>query len=920
MSDDKDQLVETLGVKKQVKNINPYDNSNKDNIGTDKQTSDARIQKFRDFTKKQVKGFDTKDNTLRVYGLKYKSLEDWIKENITDTRDPNSSSIVQEQIDHIANELNELNNQGLKDSEEYGKFLKLTKRLQEDLYLGQKESDQKAKADQAANQAILDSQQSEGQDDKDNPKLPKTNLKSNPKPDIPDAGDATKAATVVADTSLQEGAVMTGAAGALALGAGATTAVSGVVAAEGATALANGGLQIVNALPTLGAKGIPQLGTGTTNAVKSLGDGTGVFSKKILEDGSELIYKTPKAVYDTVKDTRKIVDATFKAKEGATAAANTVIKPLNLGVKSTIKTATKGVDAAAKTGGLVAKAGLKIPGLLAKIGLGAGLLATKFGTQLNGLGILISTFVKSIASWVFGATGIFLIAIIIFFLVLTMVVVISIPQGACDAYYINKKTLNLKPEDIAKIGLTVNSYTQTVEPSLANLWIEFGKASPELFDSICQLKSQVNEALNPKSKCAQTVEFSGDLSCIGKLLDEPGETVKLFKAGGKEVNVKKSVIKEIIQAGKDANLGDATTFTVKFVISIYPTESIDQAWRAVNSGGCVGIAQFCAAQNAYNSSGASGQEDFLNSPVKQMIAIKKFIDEKRSLSKSTNACFTEHFKDKTDQYKIAYLWLGGGNACPDDVDGNGTKNSDYGASGNKNFLKLACNDFNSRVALTSLTEQQTTLANIQPKPDKNIIDSVLDWLMPVANAQSSTETSNFCSDVKADITNNGLFSQLLDQYFKENAGKQVDDGNGYSFGQCVSLIKNFQIYLGGSGAFWPGNNICGSCEGPQGAIEASERGNFNWAGRLNLSKFPDKKFRFAIVDSNKPEAGDIVLIRQTFANPWGHTGVATGKVSEGKIEFLEQNRRGSARVAIGGVEKGYKEINRVVLVRYVEIK
>jgi LAS superfamily LD-carboxypeptidase LdcB len=191
-----------------------------------------------------------------------------------------------------------------------------------------------------------------------------------------------------------------------------------------------------------------------------------------------------------------------------------------------------------------------------------------------------------------------------------------------------------------------------------------------------------------------TVAATGKLECIGNEVNTPGESIFMNGPGG-TVPVKKATIKEILSAGKTAGVSE---FTIKFTIAVHPIESIADGFKAKNPYGCLGIAQFCKGgsyETAIRGTGTTSDQDFLDSPVKQMKAIENFLNTKRAEKQNALICVKLHFVGKSEQYQLFYYWLTAD--CPGTRDANGFANSDYAGIADKNFAQMSCNEFKAKL-------------------------------------------------------------------------------------------------------------------------------------------------------------------------------------------------------------------------------
>lgn len=116
------------------------------------------------------------------------------------------------------------------------------------------------------------------------------------------------------------------------------------------------------------------------------------------------------------------------------------------------------------------------------------------------------------------------------------------------------------------------------------------------------------------------------------------------------------------------------------------------------------------------------------------------------------------------------------------------------------------------------------------------------------------------------------FSGRLETFISNTKGILQHDGNGWSNGQCVSLVKRWQQHIGAKAGFWPGNY-------PAPAYYSYLNGNRSMA--------PDiPSYRVIVVtDVNSISAGDLLI---TTGSP-SHTGIATGRVSGGTFDIYDQN-------------------------------
>ncbi|MGL4758409.1 MAG: D-alanyl-D-alanine carboxypeptidase family protein, partial [Patescibacteria group bacterium] len=241
----------------------------------------------------------------------------------------------------------------------------------------------------------------------------------------------------------------------------------------------------------------------------------------------------------------------------------------------------------------------------------------------------------------------------------------------------------------------------------------------QVLDKVCQkeeyIKFIADASNNPAAKamvdaCKVYASITGrgcggtttsnltGVECIGKKLDESGTDTIQMQNAKESVPVKKSCLNEIIKAGKEAKVKE---FTLRFAISVHPIESTTKCFQSANLTPCLGLAQFCVGgsyESAIKGIFTGSYDEFLNNPVAQMKAIEQFLDEKRTIEKSGSLpqCQKDHFKGKSEIYKLTYMWLISG--CPGTVDGNKTPNTAYAESAEKNFVATDCSEFKSKIA------------------------------------------------------------------------------------------------------------------------------------------------------------------------------------------------------------------------------
>ena len=286
-----------------------------------------------------------------------------------------------------------------------------------------------------------------------------------------------------------------------------------------------------------------------------------------------------------------------------------------------------------------------------------------------------------------------IIAMIVGATMIFMVIFIAIPQWAeCHAYHDNlaKKIRDELVEPVAWASQGGNNIIDTaikttvgfiplstigslglLPPSNYRKWVE---SLPD-----CSDLSKLNCGDSSRSSSGKGVTTV----CLEKELAtrQDNESINLWNASNRSVPTKISIIKEVIQAGKSANVSSET---IAFVLSIAPTESSGggSPWRANNGLGYLGIGQVGVNERsawALKATGGAylGDAYFLDHPEYQMRIMEVGLKEKIAYKCAGS--------DKSDIYNGAYGWL----TC-DGEDANGTKSSGYAEAAEKNFNIITC--------------------------------------------------------------------------------------------------------------------------------------------------------------------------------------------------------------------------------------
>jgi hypothetical protein len=140
-------------------------------------------------------------------------------------------------------------------------------------------------------------------------------------------------------------------------------------------------------------------------------------------------------------------------------------------------------------------------------------------------------------------------------------------------------------------------------------------------------------------------------------------------------------------------------------------------------------------------------------------------------------------------------------------------------------------------------------------------------------------------------------SSALNSFISQYRGRRHHDGNGWSMGECVSLVKRWQQFIGAAYGIWPGYNGY-----PRNAWAGYKAGNTGLA--------PDNAtFGVMVIsDVNSLKPGDILVID----TPTSHTGIATGKYYGSTYEVFDQN----SPVGSGARFTSYSKSSFISALRY----
>jgi hypothetical protein len=140
-------------------------------------------------------------------------------------------------------------------------------------------------------------------------------------------------------------------------------------------------------------------------------------------------------------------------------------------------------------------------------------------------------------------------------------------------------------------------------------------------------------------------------------------------------------------------------------------------------------------------------------------------------------------------------------------------------------------------------------------------------------------------------------SSALNSFIAQYKGRRHHDGNGWSMGECVSLVKRWQQFIGAAYGIWPGYN--GYPRNAWAGYKAGDKGLAPENATFGVMIISD-------VNSLKP--GDILVID----TPTSHTGMATGKYYGNTYEVFDQN----SPVGSGARFTSYSKSSFISALRY----
>ena len=181
-----------------------------------------------------------------------------------------------------------------------------------------------------------------------------------------------------------------------------------------------------------------------------------------------------------------------------------------------------------------------------------------------------------------------------------------------------------------------------------------------------------------------------------------------------------------------------------------------------------------------------------------------------------------------------------------------------------------------------------------------------------ANNISLIAGSSSLADITQLIGQNKLpfnvdFTAILNDFYTITNGKSIpvpppESGNTILDGECVSLVKYWQVYIGGLSGYWSNNYPVETFNG------------LYLKGNKEMAKDNDKYITYGFGSIDSLRAGDIVILDPS-SSPSSHTGIATGYVDNNQFEIVDQNwdgLRGKTR------KSKYNKNTFVGAIRYIK--
>jgi Peptidase family M23 len=227
------------------------------------------------------------------------------------------------------------------------------------------------------------------------------------------------------------------------------------------------------------------------------------------------------------------------------------------------------------------------------------------------------------------------------------------------------------------------------------------KVVPQNVKDLCAYYKQLKGGcLNaPATTDSTAPKDSGlqSLGCLGDQASNKEDNILMYGLSGK-AEAKKSIIKEIIQAGAKAGLNTNDT---KLIIAMYPLITLTNGWKENINAGCYGIAQLCDTNsttlnnNSYKDAtdglNVGSVADYQKSPELQVKSIKQLINKREESFRDSSKCVSEAVKGKSDVFRKMFLF--NKIECDGDSMFLGTTKREFADRIEKNYEGLDCKSF-----------------------------------------------------------------------------------------------------------------------------------------------------------------------------------------------------------------------------------
>jgi hypothetical protein len=158
-----------------------------------------------------------------------------------------------------------------------------------------------------------------------------------------------------------------------------------------------------------------------------------------------------------------------------------------------------------------------------------------------------------------------------------------------------------------------------------------------------------------------------------------------------------------------------------------------------------------------------------------------------------------------------------------------------------------------------------------------------------SNIELTSEFGSF-DNIKGLINSKKLpynidFGNSINEFYSISNGKSIpapppETENSILFGECVSLVKQWQVFIGGERGYWS-----------LGYPVETFKGLY-LQGNKEMAKDNAKYITYGFNSVNAIRAGDIIILDPS-TSPSSHTGIATGVVDNNQFEIIDQNWDGN---------------------------